>query len=38
MNNIILMPILIPFLGAITLMLLPKRVIVQRVFALIFSG
>ncbi|MBC8931306.1 Na+/H+ antiporter subunit D, partial [Escherichia coli] len=38
MNNLILMPILIPFLGAITLMLLPKRVIVQRVFALIFSG
>lgn len=38
MNNIILMPILIPFLGAITLMLLPKKVIIQRVFALIFSG
>lgn len=34
MNNIVLAPILIPFLFAIFLMLLPKKIILQRIVAL----
>lgn len=37
MNNIILLPIFIPLIGAIILMLAPKKVIVQRTIALIMS-
>ncbi|WP_239257063.1 Na+/H+ antiporter subunit D [Listeria ilorinensis] len=36
-NNLVLMPILIPFFGAILLMILPKRIYLQRTVALIFS-
>ncbi|WP_149022984.1 Na+/H+ antiporter subunit D [Listeria floridensis] len=35
MNNLVLFPILVPFLGAILLMLLPKKIILQRTAALI---
>ncbi|WP_163655819.1 Na+/H+ antiporter subunit D [Listeria sp. PSOL-1] len=37
MNNLTLMPILVPFLGAIVLLLLPRRIFIQRTVALIFS-
>lgn len=37
MTNLVLMPILIPFFGAIFLMLLPRKVMVQRVLAVITS-
>ncbi|EUJ25921.1 Mrp complex subunit D1 [Listeria grayi] len=36
-NNIVLLPILIPFLGSIMLLLLPKKIIVQRIAALCFG-
>ncbi|KGL37504.1 Na+/H+ antiporter subunit D [Listeria newyorkensis] len=38
MTNLVLMPILIPFFGAIFLMLLPRKVILQRVLAIITSA
>lgn len=38
MTNLVLMPILIPFFGAIFLMLLPRKVILQRVLAVITSA
>lgn len=36
-NNIVLAPILLPFLGAIMLLLLPRKVIIQRIAALFFG-
>ncbi|MBC1436545.1 Na+/H+ antiporter subunit D [Listeria rocourtiae] len=38
MSNLVLMPILIPFFGAIFLMLLPRKVMIQRVLAIITSA